>query len=326
MNLKLIPGTQGFLASENGDIYNPALEKRNYYTDPDGYQRCSVLLTDGRWVTFGVHRLVALAHIPYTGDVVKLQVNHIDGIVDNNFVSNLEWVSSSDNNIHASLLRGSMLKPAIIHLNQVGEYSFVSNIYKAAEMFNCDISVIWDKIKTGTALDGHYLYFNSRRSKLPKQLHKPKLVTQPIKQAIKIKNVLDNSIEVFESIYSAASKHYVSSSHIFQCITRDSRVKLFKRKYIIVNINESFPELSVVEYDRLLHPTGRSVICYNEFGRYIKIYESASSFIKENNLSRKTVTVNLKKDRLIKVKGWWFLYLTSINSERIQSIVNSPEL
>lgn len=49
---------------------------------------------------FAVHRLVATTFIPNT-DPKKIFVNHIDGNKQNNHVSNLEWVTTQENNIHA---------------------------------------------------------------------------------------------------------------------------------------------------------------------------------------------------------------------------------
>lgn len=46
-----------------------------------------------------VHRLIALNFIPNPLNLP--QINHIDGNKTNNFVNNLEWVSNSQNQLHA---------------------------------------------------------------------------------------------------------------------------------------------------------------------------------------------------------------------------------
>lgn len=54
-----------------------------------------------KYETEFVHRLVAETFIPNDSPSIKKDVNHIDGNKLNNDVTNLEWVSRSDNVRHA---------------------------------------------------------------------------------------------------------------------------------------------------------------------------------------------------------------------------------
>lgn len=68
------------------------------HTLQDGY--CQVMLCkDGKVRGKLNHRLVAEAFIPNSDN--KPQVNHIDGDKTNNKVDNLEWVTQSENQLHA---------------------------------------------------------------------------------------------------------------------------------------------------------------------------------------------------------------------------------
>jgi len=63
-----------------------------------GYMSC-VLTKNSKKRTVRVHRLVTIAFIPNLED--KPMVNHINGIKDDNKVSNLEWCTDSENKLHA---------------------------------------------------------------------------------------------------------------------------------------------------------------------------------------------------------------------------------
>jgi hypothetical protein len=63
-----------------------------------GYEQVSVKMNDtGKFKNQYIHRLVAQYFIP---NEEKREVNHIDGNKANNNVKNLEWVTSSENQLH----------------------------------------------------------------------------------------------------------------------------------------------------------------------------------------------------------------------------------
>lgn len=109
---KPVMGYQGkYMVSNYGRIKSVARDVNNHTgiihkperilscrKDTKGYMR--VYLDDNKKTKFvPIHRLVALAFIPNEFD--KPQVNHIDGVKTNNMVSNLEWCTNQENQIHA---------------------------------------------------------------------------------------------------------------------------------------------------------------------------------------------------------------------------------
>lgn len=67
--------------------------------DVSGYRKYSITFDDGTRKEFPAHRLVALAYIDNPEN--KEYVNHINGIKSDNSVENLEWVTATENNLHA---------------------------------------------------------------------------------------------------------------------------------------------------------------------------------------------------------------------------------
>lgn len=65
-----------------------------------GYLHCNFEIIERKTKTYPVHRIVATAFCVSSSPDKKV-VNHIDGNKLNNKASNLEWVTSSENHIHA---------------------------------------------------------------------------------------------------------------------------------------------------------------------------------------------------------------------------------
>ena len=76
--------------------YNEIIMKKA--SDKQGYQIISLSKNKKR-KTYRVHRLIAKTFIENPQN--KKEVNHIDGNKSNNCISNLEWCTRSENQIHA---------------------------------------------------------------------------------------------------------------------------------------------------------------------------------------------------------------------------------
>lgn len=111
------------------------------------------LYKDGKTKMKYIHRLVAEAFIPNPDK--KPAVNHIDGNKANNSVSNLEWVTPSENTKHA--FRTRLLKPPMA--NRHGKNNPLS---KPIDQYTKDGIFVkhWDSIADAGA------YFNVRYSNI----------------------------------------------------------------------------------------------------------------------------------------------------------------
>lgn len=103
---KPIEGYEGlYEISNTGRVKSHQGRKKilNISLKKDGYVQVQ-LYKEKKYKQFLVHRLVALAFIDNPDN--KYEINHIDGVRDNNNVDNLEWCTSRENTIDA-INRGS---------------------------------------------------------------------------------------------------------------------------------------------------------------------------------------------------------------------------
>lgn len=91
--------TKNYQVDIEGNVYNTRTgHKKRLIKQRSGYFYVE-LFKNNKAKRYLVHRLVAKAFIPNPEN--KPQVNHKDGNKTNNHVSNLEWVTNSENQLHA---------------------------------------------------------------------------------------------------------------------------------------------------------------------------------------------------------------------------------
>lgn len=99
-NLKCI-NASNYCITKNGELYSLRVNSLMNGWITHGYRKYSITFDDGSHKEMLAHRLVALAFIENDDPLNKTFVNHIDGDKLNNNISNLEWVTPSENNQHA---------------------------------------------------------------------------------------------------------------------------------------------------------------------------------------------------------------------------------
>lgn len=108
-----------------------------------GYQKVFLINASGIRKERFVHRLVAECFIPHT-DERKDQVNHINGVKSDNRVSNLEWVTNTENMSH--VVKNDYMRVRKVFVRQMdlnGNFIAIYNsISEASKLTGADESTI----------------------------------------------------------------------------------------------------------------------------------------------------------------------------------------
>lgn len=103
--MKTIPNFSRYFADENGNLWTTGWKGSKQTKmlkpalSPDGYLKTMIVNDQGKKVTITIHKMIALA---YHGERPKdLQINHINGIKQDNRPCNLEYITQSANCKHS---------------------------------------------------------------------------------------------------------------------------------------------------------------------------------------------------------------------------------
>lgn len=202
-----------YSVSDKGQVRN---DKTHYILKPsfqNGYYSVRLVIEPNKSKHFRVNRLVAETFIPNPEN--KPYVNHIDGLTFNNDVTNLEWVTPSENSIHAYRigLRNPNRQKGVNQYNLEGKYLLTfESINEASRQTGVQSSKISEVCRGNRKTAGEYQwrYYEAENFE----------DIQPVQQRRNIKkrvgqyDLEGNLIAVYESYREAARAVEGTSSAI----------------------------------------------------------------------------------------------------------------
>ena len=120
-----IDGYRTYEVSNLGNVRNSDTDELLALSTKNGYKYITLRRKNNKDKSFRVHRLVAITFIPNDNPKRKRYVNHKDGNKTNNKVSNLEWITPSNNSKHA--IENGLIKRLV---RKVHQYDQEGNLIK----------------------------------------------------------------------------------------------------------------------------------------------------------------------------------------------------
>lgn len=326
--MKPISIAPGLYAGEDGKIYNEDKSERNHYVNGDGYLTVGIKTEDGRFVTIGIHRLIAFAFHKPAVDHLLLTVNHLDGDITNNVPSNVEWETNKNNIVHGVLLNRYSTRPLLIY-EKDKECCYFNDLYDASLRFDMDIDTLWRNIRDKVKIDGgslQHLKSSDKRVLVIKRLEPWKGKEEII--PISMFDLETNEITHYDDIKDAAVFHNVKRTLIRIRISTPGFPKVFKRRYVFVKASENFDFLTE-EVKKELSKRNKPlrVLAYHTEYQTWDEFDSVYQFISTTRTSRKAVHNRLRKGSLEPIGVWIIKYIPNIEEDKkaILQMVRSLE-
>lgn len=280
-----IPFFSRYVISEQGVVFEVELEqvvqplkyapgKGNLKKKIKGGYKILSMESDGGKTIIGAHRLMGLTFLPYPNNVDKLVVNHKNGLPGDDWVENLEWVTRSDNNIHA-VQNGLRSQNVICYCKNIytGEELTFASYSLCARHFNMKPSTITMRANSPNQVlyEGGWLFKRDidtpwRVPENPEQ----ELKSQSTPTKVYSRNVFTGEVREHNSIAQCGIDLKFKSPHAVQ-----SQIKKgIKRPYYGYNFRTEFDKTPWQEFsDRELavfkeNPSNnaRGVIAENDAG------------------------------------------------------------
>ena len=196
-----IPMHSRYMINKDGAVYDNCTRRILNKHFNKGYYSYSLMPDIGPRVTLKRHRALCLAFTDYPANVDLLDVNHKNGIPGSDELDNLEWVTSSENRIHAIVNGLTLINKPVIARNLINgeqeEYFSLDAICKKLKLNEKKVSVALGQV------NGVFLYGNYElRYKKPEHA----FLGNCNKCPILVRDLRTGVVTEYESIVSCAEK------------------------------------------------------------------------------------------------------------------------
>ena len=233
-----IPDFEDYLVSDDGIVFSNktgSLKEMKLNKNVSGYLTVSLHSSHKKTdknkrgiVTCHVHRLVAMTWIPNPKN--KQMVNHKDGNKQNNHVSNLEWVTSSENTVHAyDILKNKRYSKPVVQTTLEGDFiAKYESLKKAQDETNVSSKAICLVCQGKRRKAGEFCWFYESEYKKGAKMRKLSRCKKVEQYSTK-----GEYIKTFESVKDAAEEVGALSSNISDaCKGRLKTSKGFNWKFV----------------------------------------------------------------------------------------------
>jgi hypothetical protein len=290
-----IPGFHNYEINGCGQHRNAktgALLSDGYLSD-SGYLKVRVIDDKGISRNVGIHRLLALTFLEHPVDTSDLLVNHKDGNKLNLDISNLEWATYLENNIHAweTGLQTGRNGPVLVMDRKTRIVTKFTNMSKLLRELNLPGTSVhrWldEKDENLRPHQGFFIKYESDNREWPPETQTDFRKERREGTDVSLKNMITGDLENHKSVSSVARKFGVDKGNI-QRLLDCSDVMPYNDWLLRCTCDEPWPVYTQEQLDQLrlkLIP-GKRIVVTNPDVAESKTYTSIEAFSKESGVSK----------------------------------------
>lgn len=308
-----IPGYSNYKINKKGEVYR-AIDGKKVFgsTNPKGYVNHRLKGDDGKTMTIGRHRLLALTFIPFKGDVSKMTVNHKNGIKGDDRLSNLEWATYQQNQEHAGR---AGLTTKCIPITVVNEETGLETYYDSYIKCARDLGITKDAVAWRVSKGPNKVWPDGNRYKKSRDA-KPWGETVQIangrKRVTLVKDIKKDTVYIFEDLTNAAKALKINLSAAYNWASDKSQPVI--PGFFIIQFQDLFKEWREIDdvYIDLQKTVGRRfVVRVNLENDEVVLFTSLKACAIDSNLNASTMHGKLK-DGVNKIGNCCFWYYNDL--------------